>query len=60
MRELTHDAEHTGNRMMLVALVLVALGYEPPDRAPPGVPRFIDEGDPNKRPSPLPPEPILT
>jgi len=49
--DLTQDEEHTWYRKMLVAL-----GYEPPDPAPPGVSQAIYVGDPEKRPAPPPPE----
>jgi hypothetical protein len=52
MGEITQDEENAWFRKMLVAL-----GYELPDPAPPGVAQAIYVGDPAKRPAPLPTPP---
>jgi len=49
--DVTQDEEHAWYRKMLVAL-----GYEPPEPAPAGVSQAIYVGDPEKRPTPPPPE----
>jgi hypothetical protein len=49
--DVTQDEEHIWYRKMLVAL-----GYEPPDPAPPGTAQAIYVGDPAERPVP-PPQP---
>jgi len=49
--DVTQEEEHDWYRKMLVAL-----GYDTPDPAPPGVAQAIYVGDPKKRPPPSPPE----